>query len=103
MPADAVEISDEYHAELIDGQSQGKIIDWSGNIPVLADMPLPSIEELASVARSSRDAILTSCDWTQAADAPVDQVAWRIYRQALRDVPEQAGFPLDIDWPIAPQ
>ena len=39
MPADAVEISDEYHAELIEGQSQGKIIDWSGDVPVVVDPP----------------------------------------------------------------
>jgi hypothetical protein len=41
--------------------------------------------------------------WTQVADAPVDQAAWTTYRQALRDVPDQAGFPADIKWPVAPE
>lgn len=27
---------------------------------------------------------------------------WARYRQALRDLPEQAGFPLEIEWPVAP-
>ena len=39
MPADVVEITDEYHAELIEGQAQGKIIDWSGDQPVAVDPP----------------------------------------------------------------
>lgn len=103
IPTDAVEITDEYHAELMDGQSAGKIIDWSGSTPVLTDIPLPSNEELASIARSNRDAMLAASDWTQVADAPVDQTSWHTYRQALRDVPDQVGFPFDIGWPVAPQ
>ena len=103
MPTDAVEISDEFHAELIEGQSQGKIIDWSGDVPVLVDVAPPSNEELATMARSKRDVLLTSCDWTQVSDAPVDQAAWRMYRKALRDVPDQVGFPDNIEWPVAPQ
>lgn len=57
---------------------------------------------LATQARVQRDALLTQSDWTQVADAPVDQAAWATYRQALRDVPAQAGFPDAIDWPAVP-
>lgn len=103
MPDDVVKITDEAHATLIEGQSHGKIIDWSGDVPVLADPAPPSGEELTTKARAKRGALLTACDWTQVADAPVDQAAWRAYRQALRDVPEQPGFPYNIDWPVAPQ
>lgn len=103
MPDGAIEISSEAHAALLDAQSSGKLIDWSGDVPVSVDVAPQSNEELAAMARSKRDALLTSCDWTQVSDAPVDQLAWREYRQALRDVPEQSGFPLDIDWPVAPQ
>lgn len=35
MPADVVEITDEFYLELLEGQSNGKVIDWSGNLPVL--------------------------------------------------------------------
>ena len=59
-------------------------------------------EQLAKEARDQRDALLADSDWTQVPDAPVDQAAWATYRQALRDVPEQAGFPSDINWPQIP-
>lgn len=58
--------------------------------------------QLASDARAFRNRLLTTSDWTQVADAPVDQAAWAVYRQALRDVPSQPGFPETIDWPAAP-
>jgi hypothetical protein len=49
-----------------------------------------------------RDAELTRTDWTQLADAPVDQAAWAIYRQALRDLPTSNSDPRKIDLPVAP-
>jgi hypothetical protein len=52
--------------------------------------------------RAQRDRLLTACDWTQVADAPVDKTTWANYRQALRDVPEQNGFPLEVTWPEKP-
>ncbi len=60
-------------------------------------------EEIAAEIRTERDAKLTSCDWTQVIDAPVDQAAWATYRQALRDIPEQAGFPNEVNWPTKPE
>lgn len=59
-------------------------------------------EALAAIARAQRNALLSACDWTQVPDAPVDQAAWATYRQALRDVPQQEGFPLTISWPVQP-
>jgi len=56
----------------------------------------------AEEARTQRDALLSQSDWTQVPDAPVDQAAWAAYRQALRDVPQQAGFPTEITWPQEP-
>lgn len=58
----------------------------------------------AKEARIQRDYLLRKSDWTQGADAPATlSDTWKGYRQALRDVPQQAGFPLDIDWPEPPQ
>jgi hypothetical protein len=57
----------------------------------------------AASVRAERNNKLAASDWTQLADAPVDQVAWAAYRQALRDIPEQAGFPDDVIWPTEPQ
>ena len=60
-------------------------------------------DRAAAKVREDRDAKLTQSDWTQVADAPVDQVAWATYRQALRDMPSQAGFPNTINWPVEPE
>lgn len=46
-------------------------------------------DEVLELLRIQRDQSLTNSDWTQVADAPVDQAAWRAYRQALRDLPSQ--------------
>jgi hypothetical protein len=59
--------------------------------------------EQAKSVRASRDEKLKDCDWTQVADAPVDKAVWATYRQALRDVTTQIGFPWTITWPVAPQ
>ena len=56
----------------------------------------------AKGVRDDRNKRLADCDWTQLADAPVDDLVWAAYRQGLRDVPLQAGFPWDISWPEAP-
>jgi len=56
----------------------------------------------ATVIRKQRDALLAQSDWTQLPDAPIDTAAWASYRQALRDVPAQPGFPFDVVWPVKP-
>lgn len=58
--------------------------------------------ERAETVRQNRNNLLTASDWTQIADSPVNKEAWATYRQALRDVPAQAGFPWNIDWPEKP-
>ncbi len=63
-------------------------------------------EKRAIAARAQRDTLLTACDWTQCLDAPIDtdsQLEYRAYRQALRDVTEQEGFPFDVAWPDLPE
>ena len=59
-------------------------------------------KEIAAGIRLERDSKLTQSDWTQVVDAPVDQAAWATYRQELRDVPAQAGFPNEVTWPVEP-
>lgn len=56
----------------------------------------------ASEVRAQRNKLLASCDWTQLPDAPVDPAPWATYRQELRDVTDQPGFPWEITWPEAP-
>ena len=63
----------------------------------------PIVDE--SSVRITRDSLLSLSDWTQLADAPLSaalRAEWAVYRQSLRDVPAQSGFPLDVIWPAAP-
>ena len=55
--------------------------------------------EQAKNVRADRNKRIADCDWTQLPDAPVDAAVWATYRQALRDIPTQAGFPWEVTWP----
>ena len=60
----------------------------------------------AEEARAMRDKLLLETDWTQVLDAPISaesREAFRVYRQALRDITEQESFPEVIDWPVKPE
>ena len=56
----------------------------------------------AEAMRKQRTEKLKDSDWTQLADSTADKAAWAAYRQALRDVTEQSGFPWTIEWPEQP-
>jgi hypothetical protein len=72
----------------------------------VADMGVDAIAakdaEQATAVRATRSSKLADCDWTQVEDSPVDKAVWATYRQALRDITSQAGFPWTITWPDAP-
>jgi hypothetical protein len=82
-------------------------LDVRGVIGVMSDEDVAR-EQLfendnqAARVRQIRNGMISSADWTQVLDAPVDQAVWAEYRQALRDVPQQAGFPWDVQWPDEP-
>ena len=56
----------------------------------------------AAVVRAQRDKLIAATDWTVLGDAKTVKADWKAYRQALRDVPEQAGFPYAVVWPTPP-
>jgi|TARA_R110000824_G_scaffold271355_1_gene459897 hypothetical protein len=58
-------------------------------------------EEEAVRVRQTRDEKLAACDWHGLSDNVMSE-AMTEYRQALRDVPEQAGFPHEVTWPDSP-
>ena len=58
--------------------------------------------EKAVEVRALRSAQLAGSDWTQLADSTVNKAAWASYRQALRDIPKQTGFPWGVVWPTQP-
>jgi hypothetical protein len=58
----------------------------------------------ATDVREQRNKKLTATDWTQTADVPqAIKDSYVTYRQALRDVTAQSGFPWTITWPVEPQ
>jgi len=55
--------------------------------------------------RKDRNLLLANSDWTQLADnglSDTAQTAWRSYRQELRNLPQQSGFPSTVTWPEEP-
>jgi hypothetical protein len=77
--------------------------EWNGTNVVLRARTNEQNAYLAEQVRSQRNALLTSSDWTQIPDYPgSNKTAWAIYRQALRDLTKQSGFPLEVTWPDAP-
>lgn len=62
-------------------------------------------EEACEAVRSKRDALISGTDYLMTSDYPIDEetrAAVSAYRQALRDVPQQDGFPYAIVWPEKP-
>lgn len=60
-----------------------------------------SAEGKAEAVRSQRDELLAETDWTANSDV-IMSAEMAVYRQALRDITNQAGFPENIDWPTKP-
>lgn len=59
-------------------------------------------EDQSKTVRAERNRLLAESDWTQVADAPVDKEAWATYRQELRDITAQEGFPSNVTYPTKP-
>lgn len=62
-------------------------------------------EELASRVRMRRNSMISRTDFYVQPDYPSDPAglkAVKAYRQALRDIPEQSGFPKNVQWPAMP-
>ncbi len=66
------------------------------------EIDIETTEQEASRVRADQKARLLESDWTMTPDAPTDKRVWAEYRQALRDITIQPGFPLDIEWPVSP-
>lgn len=68
-------------------------------------VPEPADEEIAERVRRDRDGKIAATDYLMMPDYPVsegDRAIVMTYRQALRDVPTQEGFPREVVWPEAP-
>lgn len=66
---------------------------------------IPVPDKTEEQIRQQRNSLLLHSDWTQLPDAPLtveQKAAWSVYRQELRDITNQAGFPTTVDWAVAP-
>lgn len=58
----------------------------------------------SDLVRAKREELLKATDWTQLPDVPeATRLKWQEYRQALRDITDQPGFPENVVWPEPPQ
>ena len=86
----------------VEQDAQGRWL-WKWSISEMDDDAKAAKDaEAAKSVRADRDKRLADCDWTQLSDSQVDKAVWATYRQELRDVPAQTGFPYDITWPVKP-
>lgn len=104
IPEDAVEVTDEEHVRLMEGQCDGySIVCGDDGRPYLKEpyTPEPNYEK---DAREKRNFLLRESDWSQAGDVPEKiRESYKVYRQALRDITKQEGFPENIEWPKKPE
>ena len=71
----------------------------------IKEIPVPTDEELAQQIRAKRNSLLSQTDYLMMPDYPISDDKRKLieeYRQALRDIPEQSGFPRTITWPDKP-
>ena len=78
----------------------GAVFDDAEDMSNWPDFQPDPIAASAIQVRAQRDALLAASDSMALADRITD--AWRTYRQALRDVPAQSGFPTNVTWPSEP-
>ncbi len=111
-------------AGVIDWQSQrvdtdtGQLVDWQPAAPASSELvswewdaavrrwlPVPTVAAEAAQVRAERDRRLSACDWVTLRALELGQPVpsdWVSYRQALRAVPDQPGFPAEVTWPTPP-
>ena len=93
--------------------SEGAGINWDydGSTFTAPPRKLVPLEQLSKRIRERRNVLLQESDWVvtkaveqNAADSLGIQVpvVWLDYRQALRDIPQQTGFPHSVTWPQKP-
>jgi hypothetical protein len=83
--------------KLVDGEIVAKTLDELVKDGVITQAEAD--EQAAEEVRAKRDELIRDTDYMVMPDSPHDTPAVRKYRQALRDVPQQKGFPHKVTWP----
>ena len=85
-------------------EKRGEDLSWSVEM-IPEKTEAEKREEAEKSVRAKRDSLISETDYLLASDYPIsaeDLEAVKVYRQALRDVPQQEGFPFDVVWPDLP-
>lgn len=90
------------------GEAYIKEIEPMGSVRrfQIVKAPEPTDEELSTQARTERDRKIAKTDYYMMSDYPSNPQnleELKVYRQALRDIPKQEGFPRDVRWPDVPK
>lgn len=70
------------------------------------ELQLQQQQQKIKNVRNERNRLLIDSDWVVVKSFERNEnipAAWEIYRQALRDIPQQAGFPDNVVWPTKPE
>ena len=90
----------------VEQDAQGRWL-WKWSISEMDDEAKAAMDaQQAEAVRSTRNTKIAQCDWTQLDDTPLSnpkKLEWATYRQELRDIPAQSGFPWDVAWPEKPE
>jgi hypothetical protein len=78
----------------------GAVFEDAEDMSNWPDFQANPVAATATQVRAQRDALLAASDQMALADRITDE--WRTYRQALRDLPAQSGFPTNVTWPVEP-
>lgn len=101
-PKEGVGINWTYTAPKTPGINQWIDGEWHAKSEEPNSTIVIDPQNLASLIREKRNELLVQTDWTQVLDSPVDRQDWAIYRQSLRDITSQPGFPTTVIWPEKP-
>jgi len=101
QPAEDHTINPERTAVKVNGTW---IEQWT-QTPATPEQIAERTDAKAAEIRADRNQRLADCDWTQLSDSPLNadaKLAWSLYRETLRMIPQQAGFPWNVAWPPEP-
>lgn len=82
----------------------GPVVDGTGEHYITMPKNQAQLEEAANAKRTQ---LLVESDFsdlpaTQARFTDAEKTAWATYRQSLRDITKQQGYPWDVQWPTKP-
>lgn len=99
---DSAETGKYIYNQIKSGYINGDITNVADGIDPWTKQPVPDRSE--EIAKQERAVRLSATDWTQLPDVPQSlKDKWAPYRQALRDITKQEGYPKNIVWPTQPQ